>query len=49
MKKITTNRERVIESVTKMVSDKNVVQSFLRGQTSIETLKQKGIKLANPL
>jgi hypothetical protein len=49
MKKITKNKEKVLESVTKMVSDKNVVQSFLKGKTSIETLKQKGIKLANPL
>ena len=49
MKKITTNKQTVIESVAKMVGDKNAVRSFLKGKASIESLKEKGIKLANPL
>lgn len=49
MKKITTNKQKVLESVTKMVTDKNVVQSFLKGKINAEALKQKGITLANPL
>ncbi|SDY40363.1 hypothetical protein SAMN05444397_101566 [Flavobacterium aquidurense] len=49
MKKITTNKQTVIESVAKMVADKNAVRSFLKGKASIESLKEKGIKLANPL
>ena len=49
MKKITTNKQTVIESVAKMVADKNAVRTFLKGKASIESLKEKGIKLANPL
>lgn len=49
MKKITRNKQQVLESLTKMVSDKNTVQLFLKGKASIDTLKQKGITLASPL
>lgn len=49
MKKITKNKQQILESVIKMISDKNTVQLFLKGKTSVETLKQKGITLANPL
>ena len=49
MKKITINKGKALESVAKMVSDKSAVQLFLKGKTSIEDLKQKGISLVNPL
>ena len=49
MKKIVINKEAVISSVAKMVADKSVVRSFLKGRTSIETLTQKGIKFAKPI
>jgi hypothetical protein len=49
MKKITTNRQIIIESVTKMVADKNAVRLFLKGKSTIEILKEKGITLAKPL
>lgn len=49
MKKITTNKKTVLESVAKMAADKNTVRLFLKGKTSIESLKEKGIILANPL
>ena len=48
MKKIPT-KETITKSLTKMVSDKAVVRSFLKGNTSIETVTQKGIKFAKPL
>jgi hypothetical protein len=43
------NKDAIIKSVTKMVSDKAVVQSFLKGNTPIEKLTQKGIKFAKPI
>lgn len=42
------NNDSIIKSLTKMVTDKNIVRSFLKGNTSIETLSQKGIQLAKP-
>ena len=32
-----------------MVADKAIVRSFLKGNTTIETVTQKGIKFAKPL
>ncbi len=49
MKKIVVNKKSVIESVSKMMTDKNAVREFLKGKTPIESLKQKGITLAKPL
>lgn len=49
MKKITKNKKALLESVAKMAADKNAVRLFLKGKTSIESLKEKGIKLVNPL
>ncbi|WP_432670375.1 hypothetical protein [Flavobacterium sp. SM2513] len=48
MKKIIT-KESILKSITKMVADKATVRSFLKGNTSIETVTQKGIKFAKPL
>jgi hypothetical protein len=42
-------KESVIKSITKMVTDKATVRSFLKGKTSIETVTQKGIKFAKPI
>ena len=49
MKKIIKNKKTVLESVAKMAANKDVVRLFLKGKTSIESLKEKGIRLANPL
>ena len=49
MKKITTNKKTILESIVKMAKDKNTVRFYLKGKTSITTLKEKGINLANPL
>ncbi|MWB92868.1 hypothetical protein GON26_00665 [Flavobacterium sp. GA093] len=49
MKKITTNKQAVLNSLAKMVANKDTVRLFLQGKTSAEALKQKGITLAKPL
>lgn len=49
MNKILINKEKVIESVAKMLSDKDAVRSYMKGKTSKDTLSKKGIKLAKPL
>ena len=49
MNKKVVNKQAVIKSVTKMVSDKALVRSFLKGNTPIEKLTQKGIKFAKPI
>lgn len=38
-----------MKSVAKMVSDKAMVRSFLKGNIPIEKLTQKGIKFAKPI
>lgn len=48
MKRIIT-KESIMKSIAKMVADKATVRSFLKGNTSIETVTQKGIKFAKPL
>ena len=45
----TINKEAIMKSITKMISDKAMVHSFLKGNTPIEKLTQKGIKFAKPL
>ncbi len=42
-------KDSVLKSITKMVTDKATVRSFLKGNTSIETVTQKGIKFAKPI
>jgi predicted transcriptional regulator len=48
MKK-TINKNDVLKSVAKMLEDKEVVRSYIKGKTSLTTLTEKGIKLAKPL
>jgi len=43
------NKEKILKSLTKMVSDKAAVRSFLKGKTPIENLTQKRNKPAKPL
>lgn len=45
----TINKEAIMKSITKMVSDKAMVRSFLKGNTPIEKLTQKEIKFAKPI
>ena len=49
MNKVTINKDKIIKSVAKMLSDKEVVRSYMKGKTSKNTLSKKGIKLAKPL
>ncbi len=43
------NKENLTKSVAKLLSDKEIVRSYIKGKTSKITLSKKGIKLANPL
>ena len=43
------NKASVIKSVTKMVSDKEAVRSYLKGETNLKTMDKKGIKFAKPI
>lgn len=49
MNKVIINKDKVIKSVAKMLSDKETVRSYMKGETSKNTLSKKGIKLAKPL
>jgi len=39
----------IIKSVTKMVSDKKAVRSYIKGNTDLKTIDKKGIKFARPI
>lgn len=43
------NKEKIIKSVMKMITDKESVRSYIKGKTSIQALTSKGIKFAKPL
>ncbi len=49
MKKQNIDKKKVLQSVAKMIADKEVVRSYIKGKTSIQTLTKKGIKFAKPL
>ncbi len=43
------NKALIIESITKLVKDKELVRLYIKGQNSLQELKDKGIKFARPL
>jgi hypothetical protein len=49
MKKKEINKDIVLKSVAKMLSNKESVLSYIKGKTTLKTLTQKGIKFAKPL
>ena len=49
MKNKKIDKEVLLKSVEKMLSNKESVLSYIKGKTSLKTLTQKGIKFANPL
>lgn len=49
MKKEAINKETIIKSVTKMVADKEIVRSYIKGNSSLQALTKKGIKFAEPV
>lgn len=42
-------KETIKKSVLKMIADKEIVRSYIKGEVSIQTLTKKGIKFAKPL
>ena len=49
MKNPTVKKETIIKSLSKMINDKEVVRSYIKGKTSVMELTKKGIKFAKPL
>ncbi len=49
MKKKIIDKDKVIKLVKQTLTNKEFVRSYLKGNISIETLNNKGIKLTNPL
>lgn len=49
MTTIEIKKETIIQSISKMIADKEEVRSYMKGETSIQTLTKKGIKFAKPL
>ena len=47
--KTTVNKEAVKKAIIKMREDKNAVRAFLKGNSSVETLTSKGIKLVRTI
>jgi hypothetical protein len=43
------DKEAILKSVTKMITDKEAVRSYIKGKTTIQSITTKGIKLAKPL
>ncbi len=49
MKKQKVSKKEILKSVAKMITDKEIVRSYIKGKTPIHTLAKKGIKFAKPL
>ena len=49
MKKKEIKKDVVLQSLAKMLSNKESVLSYIKGKTTLNALKQKGIKFAKPL
>jgi hypothetical protein len=49
MNENTPNKNFFIKSITKMVTDKEAVRSYIKGNTDFKTIKNKGIKFARPI
>ncbi len=43
------NKEVILKSVTKMITDKEAVRSYIKGKTTKQSLTTRGIKFAKPL
>ena len=49
MKKKEIKKDVVLQSLAKMLSNKESVLSYIKGNTTLNALTQKGIKFAKPL
>jgi len=41
-------KELILKSVVKMLTYKDAVRSYIKGKTSIQSLREKGIELVKP-
>lgn len=49
MKQVKISKQVILKSVAKIATDKEIVRSYIKGKTPIQTLTKKGIKFAKPL
>ena len=49
MKKQKVDRKKMAEALRKMLTDKELVVSYMKGKTTLSTLTKKGIKFAKPI
>jgi len=49
VKKLEIKKDNIVKSVSKMIADKEIVCSYIKGKTSLQELDKKGIKFAKPL
>ncbi len=49
MKTIKVNKTNIVNSINKIVFNKSLVRSYLRGEITKEQLELKGIKFAKPI
>jgi len=49
MNKQTKDKQLILKSVSKMIADKEMVRSYIKGKIPSQTLSNQGIKFAKPL
>jgi len=49
MKKRIVEKKRLSKALEKMLADKALVVSYIKGRTTLNTLTKKGIKFAKPV
>ncbi|SEL94070.1 hypothetical protein SAMN05421740_11467 [Parapedobacter koreensis] len=49
MEKVQKNKETIVKFLHQTVKNKEMVRSYLKGETSLDVVTKKGIKFAKPL
>lgn len=49
MSKNKIHKAAIVKSINKMVSDKETVRSYIKGNTDLKTIQKEGIKFARPI
>lgn len=49
MGKVQKNKETIVKFLHQAAKNKEMVRSYLKGETSLDVLTEKGIKFAKPL
>ncbi len=49
MQKNKTDKKIIIQSLKKMIENKEIVSSYLKGEITLQQITKKGIKFAKPL